>query len=218
MPRRVLLGVIAGGLAVLVAFALLHRTARAFTLGVPPALPVVTLPAGQEACQQPIDVPGHAAFDRVKVAASGGSPLQLTIRDAGRHVVATGRLAGGNAGTGPGALREIRLDRTVATPTIKACVRNLGPAAVTLYGDSGLAARDSTAVRDGRPLPVDIAFVFERSPRSLAGLGGAIADRASLFRFPWLRGWVYFLLFAVLVVGGAALLVRALQTALPDER
>ena len=217
MPRRVLIGVVVGGLAVLATFAVLHRTSRAFTLGVTPALPVVTLPAGHTACQQPIDVPAHAAFDRVELGASGRSSLQLTIRDAGRRVVAAGRLAGGFSGAPSRALREVRLDRTVANPTIAACVRNLGPAPVTLYGNSAPAARNSTAMRDGRRLPADIALTFERSPRSLASLAGAIASRASLFRFPWLRGWMYFLLFAVLVVGGTALLVRALQAALPDE-
>jgi hypothetical protein len=222
MPRRVLLGVVAAGLVALAVVAVLQRTKLAFTLGVPRQLPAVALQSGHTGCQQPIDVPAHAAFDQVAVPVGTyhavGSPLRLDVLDPQRRVLARGRLAGGYPDIGLRTVERIPLDRTVRAPAIAVCVRNLGPRPVALYGSVGLAAHDSQAVQDGRPLATDIAFVFERSPRSLAGLAGTIADRAALFRYAWLRGWVYFLLAAALVGVGTWLLTVALRAAVSEGR
>ena len=218
MPRRALIAVCALAVAGLIAASLVHRTARAFTLGVQPGFAAVVLQPGQTGCQQPIDVPAHAAFDRVTVPVGTffqkGSPLALTVRSASGATLARGRLAGGYPDVGKRPLERIVLDRRVSAPRIAVCVRNEGPRRVALYGNSALAARTSTATRAGQALPYDISFSFERPPRSLASLAGPMAERAALWRFPGMPAWIYLILALAIVVAVPALLVRALGAAI----
>src|SRR3954449_868183 len=101
--RLIVVGLTAAAVLALAVVAVAQRTSLAFTLGVARAAAVARLAPGEQACQQPIDVPSGAAFDRVAlgVGTSGrpGSPLRLTVREAGGgRVLSTGTLAGGRPG------------------------------------------------------------------------------------------------------------------------
>jgi hypothetical protein len=216
MPRRVLLGVVAAGVLALAVGAMLDRTTLAFTLGVQPGGPVVPLAPGQTACQEPIDVPANAAFDQVTVPVGTyfkpGSALAATVLGGGR-TLARGRLAGGYPDVGQRPLERIRLDRQVRAPTIAVCVKDVGPRPVALYGNGALAARTSAAYVDGNAVRYDIAFSFGRSPRSLASLLPAMASRAALWRLPGMPEWIYLVIALAVLLGGPALLARALRSA-----
>jgi hypothetical protein len=213
--RLIVIGFTAAAVLALAGVALAQRTSLALTLGVARAAAVARLAPGQQACQQPIDVPSGAAFDRVALGVSGRAAVRFTVRGAGGGVLATGTLAGGSAGVA----RRVRLDRTVrASQRVAVCVENRGPGRVGVYGDADLAARTSTAVKDGRPLRRDLSLVFERRPRSLASEVPAMLSRAALFRFPGLGAWAYVVLGLLLVVGGPLLLVRAVRAASADDR
>ena len=212
--RAVVAGVVVAGVVLVAAIALLHRTSLAFTQGVAPATTVVALAPAQQACQQPVDVPGGGAFDAVTVVvgARGGSapPLRLAVRSGDGRVLAAGRVAGGY---GARTERRVRLDRTVRPGRVSVCLQNAGPGRVAVYGNADAAARTSTALRDGRPLHADLAFVFQRAPRSLASELPDILDRAALFRVSWLGSWIYVVLAALLLVVAPWMLVRAVRAA-----
>lgn len=212
--RFVVAGFMVTGLLVLAAVALGHRTSLAFTQGVAPAAPVASLAPAQQVCQQPVDVPGGGDFDAVTVVVGARDasppPLRIAVQAANGRVLATGRVAGGY---GPRAERRVRLDRTVAPGRVTVCLQNVGAGRAAVYGNADLAARTSTAVRDGRPLRADIALVFERAPRSLASALPDILDRAALFRLPWLGSWIYVVLAALLLIVAPWLLVRAVTAA-----
>jgi hypothetical protein len=216
--RGVVVGIAVAGVVLVAAIALLHRTSLAFTPGVVPATPVVTLGPAQQACQQPLDVPDGGDFDRVAVVvgARGGnaSPLRLAVRRADGRVLASGAIAGDY---GARAERRVRLDRTVHPGRVSVCVANAGAGRTAVFGNADAAARTSTAFRDGRPLHADISFVFERAPHSLASELPDILDRAALFRAPWLGAWIYVVLAVALFVVAPWLLVRAVQAAERDS-
>jgi hypothetical protein len=216
--RAVIPGVIVAGVLGLVLVALVQRTSLAFTIGVPRAAAVARLAPGEQACQRPIDVPSRAGFDRVALGVgtygAAGSPLRLTVRTASAgRTLATGTLAGGYPDVARRPVERVRLDRTVRAPRISVCVENRGPRRVGVYGDADLAARGSTAVKDGRPLRRDMSLVFERKSRSMAGEVPAMLSRAALFRFPGMGAWAYVLLGAVLLLAGPLLLIRAVAAA-----
>ena len=215
--RAVVAGITIGGVILVAAIALLHRTSLAFTPGVVPATSVVTLGPAQQACQQPVDVPDGGEFDRVRVVvgARGGSPapLRVAVRGADGRVLAAGTVAGDY---GARSERRVRLDRTVHPGRVSVCVANAGTGATNVFGNTDAAARTSTAFRDGRPLHADLSFVFERAPHSLASELPDILDRAALFRAPWLGSWIYVVLAALLLVVAPWLLVRAVQAAERD--
>jgi hypothetical protein len=212
--RAVVAGIVVAGVVLIAAVALLHRTSLAFTPGVAPAAPVVSLAPAQQACQQPIDVPGGGDFVAVSVVVGARDasppPLRVVVQAADGRVLATGRVAGGY---GRRSERRVRLDRTVHPGRVRVCLQNVGAGRAAVFGNSDLAARTSTAVRDGRPLRVDMTFVFERAPRSLASELPDIFTRAALFRAPWVGAWVYVVLAALLLVVAPWLLVRAVRAA-----
>jgi hypothetical protein len=219
MARRVLIGIVAAAVVAMGAYSLLHRTSLAFTLGVSPTLYAATLDPEQSVCQTPIDVP--AAFDRLTLAvATYGQPgpqLLVAARGPRLQVLSEGRLGGGYRAQA----ETVGLNRRVTAPRIQVCIQNLGSRRVSLYGNRGLAARGSTAVREGHNLNTDIAITFQRPPRSLASELGAMAQRSDLFRFPGMSPWIYLALAVALVVAGPWLLLRALRSALTwpaDER
>jgi hypothetical protein len=212
--RFVVAGFAVAAVALLAVVALANRTSLAFTLGVAPAKRVVTLAPAQQACQRPVDVPSGGEFDAVSVVVGARDPspppLRVVVQSAGGRVLATGRLAGRY---GPRAERRVGLDRTVRPGRVSVCLQNIGAGNAAVFGNADLAARTSSAVRDGRPLHRDIALVFERSPRSLASLLPHILDRADLFRIPWLGPWIYVVLAALLLIGAPVLIVRAVEAA-----
>jgi hypothetical protein len=213
----VALGVVVVGVLGLALTAVLRETPRAFTLGVPASAPVAPLSPRQTVCQRPIDVAAGAAFDavdaRVGTYGRAGSRLLVTVRDMSGRVIARGRVGGGYPDIARQPVHRVRLDHSVSEPRISVCVWNAGPRRVALYGNNDLAARSSSAFRDGRPLRADITLDFERTPRSLAALVPRMLDRAALFRFPWLGAWAYVVLIVLVVGGGTWLLVRALASA-----
>ena len=215
--RAVVAGITVVGVVLVAAIALLHRTSLAFTPGVVPATSVVTLGAAQQACQQPVDVPGGGDFDRVTVVVgargANPSPLRVTVRRADGRLLASGQVAGEYRARSE---RRVRLDRTVHPGRVSVCVANAGTGSTHVFGNADAAARTSTAFRDGRPLHADLSFVFERAPRSLASELPDILDRAALFRGPWVGPWVYVVLAALLLVVVPWLLVRAVQAAERD--
>jgi hypothetical protein len=212
--RLIVVGLTAAAVLAMAVVALAQRTSLAFTLGVARAAAVARLGPGEQVCQEPIDVPAGGAFDRVTLGASGRGALRLTVRDARGRVLAAGTLAGGPAGVA----RRVRLDRTVRAPQrVAVCVENRGPGRAGVYGDADLAARTSTAVKDGRPLRRDLSLVFERAPRSVASEVPRMLSRAALFRFPGLGAWAYVVLALLLVVAGPLLLIRALRAATADD-
>jgi hypothetical protein len=221
--RLVIGGLTAAAILVLAVVAVAQRTSLAFTLGVARAAAVARLGPGERACQEPIDVPSGAAFDRVALAVGTygrpGPPLRLTVRAAsGGGVLASGAIAGGYPDVPRRPVARVRLDRTVrASRRISVCVENRGPGPVGVYGDADLAARTSTAVKDGRPLRRDLSLVFERAPRSVASEVPAMLDRAALFRIPGLGAWAYVALGVLLALGGPLLLIRAVRAAIADD-
>src|SRR4051794_17786973 len=212
--RLIVVGLTAAAVLALAVVAVAQRTSLAFTLGVARAAAVARLAPGEEACQQPIDVPSGGAFDRVALGVSGRAALRLTVRGAGGGVLATGTLAGGS----PGVARRVRLDRTVrASQRLAVCIENRGPGRLGVYGDADLATRTSTAAKDGRPLRRDLSLVFERAPRSVASEVPTMLSRAALFRFPGLGAWAYVVLAVLLVAGGPLLLIRAVEGASTED-
>src|SRR5689334_15636156 len=123
-----LLGVLAAGLIGLVLSAVLHRTPRAFTIGVSASAPVVALKPGDTVCQMPLDVPAGGAFDtviaRVGTYGRAGSALRVTVADLARRgrVIAEGRVPGGYGDITKQPVHAVRLSRTVSAPRIAVCV------------------------------------------------------------------------------------------------
>jgi hypothetical protein len=215
--RVVVLGAMAVLVVGVVLIAVLTRTSLAFTLGVIRAAPAVTLDAGQQACQRPIDVPAGGAFDRVGLSVGtfqrAGSPLAIDVQDLGGRALARGTLAGGYPDIASAPVHQVALDRTVSEGRVAVCVTNRGPRKIALYGNADAAARSSTAYKDGRPAKVDLSLEFGRSSQSWASELPRMLDRAALFRAPWLGPWVYWILVAALFVVAPWLLLRALRTA-----
>src|SRR4051812_46232255 len=176
------LAIVGVTVAVIALDAVLDRTPKAFTLGVPAAAAVAPLEPGQAVCQQPVDVAAGAEFDaiRAQIGTYGkpGSALVVTVRNAANRVLARGRQAGGYGDVTVLPTHRIALDRAVGAPRVGVCLRNVGTRRVALYGTGDLAARSSSAFLDGKPLGVDVALSFERSPRSFASLVPLMLDRA----------------------------------------
>src|SRR4051812_7832140 len=162
----VLIGVVVAAVVAIAALAT-RRTPLAFTLGVGVAGPVATLERGDEVCQRPIDVPAGGDFDRVAFSVGtfhrAGSPLAVTVRDAGGRALSAASVMGGYPDLASQPLHRVRLDRTVRPGRVALCIRNRGRRAVAIYGNVDVAARTSRAYRDGKPVGFDLALVFERA-------------------------------------------------------
>jgi hypothetical protein len=193
-----------------------RRTSLAFTLGVGVAGPVATLERGDEVCQRPVDVPSGGAFDRIDLSVGtfhrAGSPLAVTVRDTAGEVLSAGSVPAGYPDLAREPVHQVGLGRVVQPGRVAVCVRNRGRRAVAIYGNVDVAARTSSAYRNGKPVGFDLALVFNRPPRSKLSEVPAVFARASLFRFSWLRSWMYYVLLATLLLVGPWLLVRALDT------
>jgi hypothetical protein len=213
--------VLAGTLAVAIVGASEKRT-LAFTLGVPPSAPMAVLTHGSTMCQQPIAVP--SAFDAVELQAGtymrpGPALAVLVRRMQDGTQLGHGTLASGY----PDVAKETVPVGTIPKgEDVAVCITNDGARRVALYGAADAAARDSTALVDGRPTnpPTDVALVFRMKPRSMLAIVPDVLQRMSLFHGGWIGAWLYWLLLVVVVVAVPALLGRALVSALrdgPDE-
>jgi hypothetical protein len=224
MPRIAtpVLAIVGVTVAVIALVAVLDRTPKAFTLGVPAEGPAAPLKPDQTVCQQPIDVAAGAEFDavRAQIGTYGkpGAALAVTVQDLAGRVIARGRQPGGYGDVAVQPTHRIALDHTVGAGRISVCIRDTGTSPVALYGAGDLAARSSTASLDGRALTADVALSFERRPRSYASLVTSMFERAALFRFPWTSALLYWLVGAALVFVAPALLLLALRAAVKSER
>src|SRR4051812_20282710 len=165
----VLIGVVVAAVVAIAALAT-RRTPLAFTLGVGVAGPVATLQRGDEVCQRPVDVPAGGAFDRIALSVGtfhrAGSPFVVAVRNAHGRVLSAASVAGGYPDLARQPIHRVRLNHTVRPGRVAVCVRNRGRRAVAVYGNVDVAARTSSAYKDGKPLRFDLALVFDRAPRS----------------------------------------------------
>jgi hypothetical protein len=202
----------------LVVVALADRRSEAFTLGVP-GNGITALRPGADACQRPIAVPEHADFDAVRLMLGTnhhpGAPLDVVVRDArGGAVLARGRLAGGYPDVDRAPSHVVHVGEVAAGRVISVCLVNRGQRRMFVYGAAGAASRTSELFIDGKAQPSDMDLVFlRRSPRSLAALAPAVAERAALFRAGWVGAWTYVVLGLLVLVVVPVLLVRAVGSA-----
>jgi hypothetical protein len=213
--RVLLVTLCAAGTLLVVALALTRDTTLAFTLGVTSVAPVVKVEPGQTACQRPISVPAGGGFDRIAFMLGTyrrtGPPVDVTVRDAGGRIVASGRVAGGYPDITEVPRHTVSIGHVGGGDGLAVCLTNAGDHSVAIYGNTDGASRTSSAYLGSRPLNVDLNFVFERQPRSLATLLPRIIDRASLFRPPLTGPWVYVLMSVLVVCVVPALLLAALR-------
>ncbi len=200
-------GVVIGlGLGSLMIAAVSTDRRLAFTLGVTPAKPVVTLARGGTVCQSPVDV--AAGFSRILLYPGTfrrpGPPLGVRVLEQARAPLAAGRLAGGYADN---AKQVVTVGNVGAGRSIAVCVRNLGSRPVALYGDgAGRGAPLHARVR-GRSIGADLSIEFLRR-RSISTLDvlPTMLARASRFRAGWFGPWTLWLVaVAVLLVVPASI-------------
>jgi hypothetical protein len=213
--------VICGAICALAVVALLlvgafKRTDLSFTLGVAPALPVLPLEPGQEACQRTILVPPGASFDRVafKLGTYGrpGPEVAVQVRDADSgRLLARGTLPAGYPDLQRQPEHVVKVDEVPENSTIAVCLRNEGSAKVAVFGNPDAASLPTTAEIDDEGAGVDLALRFERSSRSFVSQVGSIAERASLFKVSWFGAWTFWLLGLLVLIAVPVLLVRAVR-------
>src|SRR4051794_29474452 len=128
MPK-VVAGVCALAVVALAVVAFAQRTSMAFTLGVAPATPAVTLEPGKTACQLPVNVPADAGFDRVALTLGGGQPVAVRVRalEGAQRVLASGRHAGGYADE---AQVVVKTGEVADESRVQVCVVNGGSRAL----------------------------------------------------------------------------------------
>jgi hypothetical protein len=199
-------GLCAAAVLALLAVGALQRTSLAFTPGVPPAAPAVTLAPGHRVCQTPLAVPPGGGFDAVELWPTSPQPLAVEVLDSSSHR----RLASVDVRSARAAIPSVP-DGAV----VDVCVRNRGDREVALLGNGDAAARTSTALLDGNPTGTDIALIFRRDPRPVLFALGDAAQRAALFKFGWTGAWTFWLLGLLVLVAVPLLLVRAVRAATP---
>ncbi|WP_028057998.1 hypothetical protein [Candidatus Solirubrobacter pratensis] len=218
------MGICAAAALVLVVLAATTNERRAFTLGVVPAGPVMSLAPTGEVCQAPVALPdGESDFDRVAfvVGTVGGRPgpqLDVTLATTGGTPVAHGRVPGRYAFSTRPIPEAVSVGHVTSREPLRVCLRNAGSSTVAIFGNGDLASRTSTAALNGKPLGIDVALSFEHAkPRSALSILPALFDRAALWRAGWIGGWTYWLLGAVVLLAVPALMVVALRGALDDH-
>jgi hypothetical protein len=93
-------------------------------------------------------------------------------------------------------------------------VKDAGHSGVTLFGGAPLAARTSTAFREGEAIPADLTLVFERArSRSMLAALPEVLERAALWHPGWVHAWTFWMLIVLVAVGLTLLLWRAIVTA-----
>jgi hypothetical protein len=213
-PVAIAAGLCVGTLVVLAAVALAHRTRLSFTLGVGAATPAATLEPRQTVCQTPIAVPPDGGFDHVVLQLGTfhqpGPAVAVQVRALGsQRMLGAGAIPAGYADVAQAPERSVGVGAIPAGSQVEVCVLNRGVRKVAVYGNVDVASRTTTALLDGKPTGMDLMLRFERSPRSLGSLTGAMFDRAGLFKTSWAGGWTFWLLAALVLLAVPALLVRA---------
>jgi hypothetical protein len=187
-----------------------------YSPGVNPFGPILEVPAGQRACQGPLQSPNGDEFDRVGFSvASLDSPVRAEVVDAdGRQTLARGRLAAG----GGGPAHAVAVGRVRTRAPLQVCIVNEGPKPLSLYGQVGAASAHSSGTLNGGDAGVDFAFTLRREPRSVLSLLPTIADRAALFRAGWVTPAVYLVLALLILAIAPLLLARGLGRAAAADR
>jgi hypothetical protein len=212
-----------GGALVLIALAILaiagvaaaaaiDRRDLAFTPGVPALGPVVQVDPGREACQR--QLAAKAPFRAVELI-PGPPPVvrgavAVRVVDShsgqvlGRGVVPPGRPAGQPL--------MARIGRVAGARRIDVCIRDLGPAPVTLTGgraESVPGSRLTSGPKEIEGYALSLRFFRER-PRSVLSQVPLIFRRAALFRPGLVGPWTFWALAALVALGIPLLLARAL--------
>lgn len=199
------------GLFVLLIAAGSDGRSTAFSLDIPPSVPVTVVHKGEATCQGPITVPAAFRYVRPWISpsdASGrtpagpvsGSAIDVTVRDAATNApLASGSIGGQYASE---ISPTVSLTRPVpAGRRVRVCLRSRGPGTVDLMGaplpNVALVGDDGTASGAGQAA---LALLFLRPhSQSLLSLLPTVFSRASLFRPGWIGPWTYWLLSAALL-------------------
>ncbi len=217
--RRALLATVAAALVALLAFGLLHREHRAFSLGVTPVGPAAELQPGLAVCQAPIRVPEGGGFDAVELLVGTygqpGPPAEVAVNDAGAQgrTLGRGRLAPGY----PDRARPVvPVGRVPEGASVEVCVRNASTTARLALLGSGPGASPATDLRNEQNelVPGDLRLVFvDTQGRAPLALLPRVLERATLFHGGLTPLWLLWGVLALLVAGVPLLLARALRSA-----
>jgi hypothetical protein len=202
-----------------VIYAYADRNPLAFTSGATNGGQVIALSRNSQACQKPITVPETGSFDTIRFSVSTlqpPSPLVVSVRDlATGKVIGVGDLRGNYHGVPQQIYQHVAINnKVVANKTIAVCIRNDGRQNVALYGSTLLSPYSSAAFLNGQPAGVNLSLGFERNSQPHAALLPTMFERMALFHFPWLKGWMYWILLALLIVAVPILLAFSLRRAL----
>jgi hypothetical protein len=202
--------VAAAALAGLAGVAITDDRELAFTLGVRPTQVAAVVDPGERACQRPLDVSADARSVRFQVGTFRKTGPELEVEAGAGTSRATGALPGGY---GDVSWRQVALDRELHEgERIEVCITNRGSRRAALYGGPALAARTSSAYVDGRPVPTDIALIFERDhASSAAALVPTAFERAALFKPTWMGAWLVWVLAAAVLFAVPLLIAAALR-------
>ena len=213
---------IAFAVAVVAGFAWLVKTAAgdertvAYTLGVPPAGVVATIPPAKSACQEPVGLGVEASAAAFPVVTNGGpgQPLEVTARTSSGRLLGRGKVAGGYA---DGSQVVARFDQTVGpVDGFAVCIANEGDRPVSINGSDNVIFSHTTVDGAENPADFDLRFLYDE-PRSFIGLIPDAFDHAALFRAGWVGPWVYWLLLALLALGAPLLLGLGLWRAAQED-
>lgn len=174
----------------------------AFSPGVPPSDPVRALSPGTQFCQAPSKAIVGFGSVRTWVSATAppGAVLQLRVRSLSGATIAAGRTS---TGYGEFVDPTFNLDAPVAGgQRVSVCLRNAGPAPVTLLGANRR-----------------LAFLFLRHhPESLLSLLPTVFKRAALFRPGWVGPWTFWLLLAGMLAAFVLAGTAVVRAAASDAR
>lgn len=182
-----------------------ERPRLAGTNSVPAKVSAGTIEAGQSACQTERVVPGGARKLTLGATSLGapGPELEVRITSGGREV-AHGRLPGNYPDRGIVTVPITPIADTVGSAHV--CIRNVGPAALSLYGERTQSGTPLTTGGVGQQAA--ITLIWDGEEKSWAALVPTIvhhADVGGTQLFGSLTLWVPFGL--VLLAGALALVV-----------
>ena len=232
-PRLAILGVAAVVVLGFVglAFAAITTTSnQEQTLGVGPFFPIAALhPRGGVVCEEPIAVSKPITNIRFNVGTRGrpGTPLDVTVSRWGHGggVIAAGHVPGGWVDDGSPQL--VHVQEVPADQNVSICIRNRGLVPAYVFGDTGSGGvgtklgadprptiTPAQASVDGKSISGDISMSFVGAKaRSLVSRLPDVFDRAALFRPRFVEPWMFWLLFAAIVIFMPLVLLRALVRA-----
>lgn len=214
MPRKLVLlflGACAAAAVCVAIAAAVDERRLAFTLGVRSTGHVVEIPPGGVACQEPIGV--SAAFATVNVGLGTyfkpGPELEVSVRDVeSRENLGHGVLPAGYPDNQKHliAVGDIPEERMVAV-----CLQNNGRRSVGVYsGKRDASSSDTTVNGEFRRHDMDLIFYRDNSTTMLSLVPEAF-DRAALWMPGAVRGWVIWVLAALVLLAVPPLLLRALE-------